>query len=67
MHVEEIKTKKQIPTRIGTLQMSPARVWGFHKSYNLILIGKYTYPYFLSRVVMYLFYKNDSGDRETII
>jgi len=65
MHVEEIKTKKQIPTRTGTLQMSLARVRGFHKSSNLILIGKDTYPYFLSRVVMYFFYKNDSGDRET--
>ena len=36
----------------------------FHKSSNLILIEKDTCSCFFSRVVMYLFYKNDLEDRE---
>ena len=40
------------------------KVWGFHKSSNLILIEKDTCSCFFSRVVMYLFYKNDLEDQE---
>ena len=42
-----------------------SKVRSLHKSSNLILIEKDTYPCFLSKAVMYFSYKNDSGDRET--